>query len=120
MPDLTKLQFYSGNNYLKRSEFFGQMNAVVNSASAPNTTSIAHNLGYIPQFITAIDYQNNSIWWANEFCGPLRATGGANDDVITVNPMVDNNNLYLVSSTNYSGSISSATRPAKYGIYLDS
>lgn len=119
MVDLSKLQFYSGNNYLKRSEFWDQMNAVSTGIN-PNQTSITHGLGFVPQFITAIDYENNGIWWANEFCGDVRGPGGRTNGVIMVNPTIDINNLYLNSSESYDGGVSSATRPVKYGIYLDS
>ena len=120
MPDLTKLQFYSGNNYLKRSDSVGQMNAVVNNTSSVNATSITHGLGYIPQFIVAIDYQNNGIWWANEYCSAWRNPGGANDGSIVVHPMIDTNKLYLISAADTGGTMAPATRPVKYVVYLDS
>lgn len=117
--DLTKLQFYSGNNYLKRSSFFGQMNAV-STGYDPNQTSITHNLGYIPQFIVAADYQNNGIWWANEFCNDVRGPGGATNGVIMISPSIDSTRFFVIASASYDGSIFTATRPVKYGIYLDS
>lgn len=119
MPDLTKLQFYSGNNYLKRSEFFGQMNAV-STGFSPNQTSITHGLGYVPQFIVGADYQNNGIWWANEFCNDVRGPGGSTNGVIMISPSIDSQRFYINANASYDGSISSATRAVKYGIYLDS
>lgn len=119
MPDLTKLQFYSGNNYLKRSEFWDQMNAV-STGSTANQTSITHDLGYIPQFVVAADYENNGIWWANEYCGTDRGPAGSTNGVIMINPSIDEHRLYIIASASYDGSVSSATRPVKYGIYLDS
>lgn len=119
MPDLTKLQFYSGNNYLKRSQFWGQTNATIPSGESAATVTINHNLGIIPQYVVAIDYQNNGIWWATEFVGSIRE-GGRNDDTPTITVMVDTSNLYIIGDKNYSGTIISTTRPIKYGIYLDS
>ncbi len=113
--DLTKLQFYSGNNYLKRSDCWGQTNASVTSTTVPTEVSVNHNLGYIPQFVVAINYNNDGVWWSNEYCGSIRYPGGQNPDVMNINPTIDTQKLYLNSIHSSTG-----TRQVKYGVYIDS
>lgn len=120
MPDLTKLQFYSGNNYLKRSQYSGDMTASIANSYTVNETSTTHNLGYIPQYIIAANYHNNGIWWVTEYVGANHGPGGSGDGAITISPQIDTSRLYLRSSSDFTGSISTASVPVKYVIYLDS
>lgn len=62
MADLTRLGFYSENNYLKRSEFVGSQTInLVSGGGGPideRIITIQHDLGYIPQFHVYGDFFN--------------------------------------------------------------
>jgi hypothetical protein len=50
MADLSKLSFITSENYLKRSEFCGQTTVTLGAYGSVQTTTIDHNLGYVPLF----------------------------------------------------------------------
>ena len=116
MPDLTKLQFFSGNNYLKRSQFFDQIGIPVAGYAQWGQVSVTHNLGIIPQLITAIDYQNNGIWWSTGFVETQQMQGDGTTSGAGLIPSVDTNNLYFTTFNNGGAT----TLQVKYGLYLDS
>ena len=74
MPvDYDKLNFYTGANYMKRSDKSGQ------STIAGSAVNIDHNLGYIPQFLHYVDLDNNGfLWYGGErvFAGTESTSGG--------------------------------------------
>lgn len=119
MPDLTKLQFYSGNNYLKRSSFWSQTSIAISNATT-NVVTVQHDLGIIPQYIIATDYLNDGVWWACPFVNPLRGSFGATDGAPTIYSAADTVSLYIKSNSDYLGDITGVSRNVKYGIYLDS
>lgn len=48
--DLSKLNFITSENYLKRSEFCGQTTVTLGAFGTTNTVTVDHNLGYVPLF----------------------------------------------------------------------
>lgn len=113
--DRTKLSFYSGNNYMKRSEFFGVVSQPVPPGLSFNTTTINHGLGYVPFFTYAVDFNNDGILWTTDYVvsGHYTDPGPA-----LFRCYVDENNLYVRSGQN-SDSTGSGPRNVYYGIYLD-
>lgn len=59
--DLSKLNFHTGINYLKRSEFCGTSS--INTALT-TTLTIDHNLGYIPFFQVGAELNEAGTIWA--------------------------------------------------------
>lgn len=65
--DLSKLAFYSGANYMKRSEeFTGSTAMTLPGSGLAVTHTVTHNLGYIPYFDVFADLDNDGIIWAGE------------------------------------------------------
>ena len=58
--DLSKLNFHTGINYLKRSEFCGTAN--INTAVS-GTLTIDHNLGYIPFYQVGAELDEAGTIW---------------------------------------------------------
>ena len=109
-PNLDKLNSYSGVNYMKRSDKSGQ--GTINASAVP----IAHDLGYVPQFVHYVDLDNDGfLWYGGErvFEGtestsffpspPPLIDAWITDDTLTLNPTVS----------------PGGNRTAKWLIYLD-
>lgn len=80
-PDLDKLNFYTGVNYMKRSDKSGY--STINSANVV----VPHNLRYIPQFVYYADLDGDGIlWYGGErvWSGTESTSGGG-----TPPPIVD-------------------------------
>jgi len=90
------------------------------SNASTTTVAIPHNLGYIPQYIIATDYQDNGIWWSCPFVNPLKGSFGATNDVPTIYSAIDTSNLYIRGNSDYLGDLTGISTKVKYGIYLDS
>lgn len=78
-PDLDKLNYYSGVNYMKRSDKSGQ--STINTADVV----IDHNLGYVPQFVVYAELDSNGfIWYGGEkvFEGTESTAGGSSSPPI--------------------------------------
>lgn len=108
-PDLDKLNFYTGVNYMKRSDKSGQ--GSVNSADVP----VDHNLGYVPQFVYYVDLDNDGfLWYGGERVHSLtESTSGGGTPQPYVDAWITENTLTL-DPYNLGGS-----RTAKWLIYLD-
>lgn len=107
--DYDKLNFYTGANYMKRSDKSGQ------STIAGSAVDVDHSLGYVPQFLTFADLDNNGIlWYGGErvFAGTESTSGGW-----SYPPMVDSWVTDQVL-TMYPSNIGSS-RPVHWLIYLD-
>jgi hypothetical protein len=50
MADLSKLDFITSENYLKRSEFCGSTDLTLGAYGSAVTHTVDHNLGYVPLF----------------------------------------------------------------------
>jgi len=50
MSDLSKLNFTTAENYLKRSEFCGSALLTLGGYGTASTQTVDHNLGYVPLF----------------------------------------------------------------------
>jgi hypothetical protein len=48
--DITKVDFITSENYLKRSSFCGHQTLTLGAYGTANITTIDHNLGYVPLF----------------------------------------------------------------------
>ena len=108
-PDLDKLNFYSGVNYMKRSELSGSDD--ISTAQI----DIDHNLNYIPQFVWYADVLDDGfLWYGGELVaeGTDSTSGGA-----PLNPEV---NAWTTDTTLSLYPIDvSSSRPVKWVIYLD-
>ena len=107
--DYDKLNFYTGANYMKRSDKSG------GGTIAGSSIGVDHNLGYIPQFNIYADLDDNGIlWYGGErvFAGTESTSGGW-----TYPPIVDawtTTNTLTMRPSNIGSS-----RPIYWLIYLD-
>lgn len=107
--DLDKLNFYSGVNYMKRSDKSGQ--STINTADRV----VSHNLGYAPQFSYYAELDGDGfIWYGGErvWSGTDSTAGGGTAPPI-VEGWIDENNLTLHPS------FFTAARAVYWLIYLD-
>lgn len=80
-PNLDKLNFYSGVNYMKRSDKSGQ--STINTSDV----DVDHNLGYVPQFAVYAELDGDGFLWhggERVFEGTESTSGGG-----TYPPVVD-------------------------------
>ena len=108
-PDLDKLNFYSGVNYMKRSDKSGS--GPVNATDV----DIDHNLTYVPQYVYYVDLDNNGfLWYGGERVHAYtESTAGGGPAVPWVDAWITENTLTL-NPNSLGGS-----RTAKWLIYLD-
>lgn len=128
MADLSKLQFYSKANYLKKdSELSGELTVNMSGTSGETKPySIAHNLGYIP-FCTVMCQQTDaSTEWMNNIWPDSNAIGQPRpvdfSDTVDFRWYVDESNLYIILSQKDDQVINTyATGPrtVRWNIYRD-
>lgn len=63
MPDLSKLNFWSGANYMKRDGSVPQYD-ITAGAGATVAHDVEHNLGFIPQYEVSGELDGLGIIWA--------------------------------------------------------
>lgn len=108
-PDYDKLNFYTGANYMKRSDKSGQ------STIANSTLAINHDLGYVPQFLTYADLDNDGILWY----GGERVFEGTESTSFFPSPPPDVMSWITTTTlTQYPSNIGSS-RAVRWLIYLD-
>ena len=107
-PDLDKLNFYTGVNYMKRSDKSGQTS--VNASDV----DVTHGLGYVPQFVYYVDLDNDGfLWYGGERVHAYTESTAAGPSAPFVDAWIDTADLTL-NPNNLGGS-----RTAKFLIYLD-
>ena len=57
--DLSKLDFTTSENYLKRSVFCGQQTVTLGAFGSDNIITIDHNLGYVPLFDVSCEFDTD-------------------------------------------------------------
>lgn len=89
MADLSKLSLYSAHNYMKNDESLSG-----DSGSATTSTTVNHNLGYIPFY--EVFAEDDGIIWAGEKINQYTGTSTGNiPNDITMNNWVTDNQLVL-------------------------
>lgn len=114
--DLSKLNFHSGINYLKRSEFCGT--TTLNTASDTEHT-VDHNLGYIPFYQVYAELDEAGTIWTGGKVSELTDQGflsglGAPPTYIEIDSWITDSTLTIQLSNTASQSV-----PIYWLIYLD-
>lgn len=100
------LNFYSGSNYMKRSDKSG------NRKISSGTVSASHNLGYVPNFLYYVDLDNDGmLWYGGEKVNDY--TGTAFDYTRRVDAWIDTTKL------TFDPSYITSNRDVYYIFYLD-
>lgn len=114
MPvDPSLLAFWSGNNYMKRGDVFGNRTLAVPAGFTPTKLPLHHGLGYKPFTIFGDEIMDDGVLWC----------GGYEEERLGVTAaqasfFVDDQDLTLVLA-NSSTLAHSGTRKLYYGTYLD-
>jgi hypothetical protein len=117
--DLTKLGFDSRLNYMKRSSISGSVTLTLAGAGSSVTTSIAHNLGYIPYFDVFVDFENDGVIWNTDKVHKFTdaaSGGGSTMPVLRTWITTTTLEIDLINSTSPTAT---GTRTVYYVIYLD-
>lgn len=119
MVDISKLSFYSENNYLKRG-FSGSAIVTIPSAGNAVTYTVDHNLGYIPFFIAAAKLTETDVIWSGYYVNVYTET---NLTGVDLPPQLDfwctTTQLVIRIRNGDGASAITGTREVYYAIYLD-
>lgn len=114
--DITQLGFDSDLNYLKRDVSSGS--ATINTATS-TTLTVAHNLGYVPQYEVAAELDEADTIWVGGKVSALTDQGflsglGAPPTYVELDSWITSTTLTISLSNTASQQI-----PVRYIIYLD-
>lgn len=108
-PNLDKLNFYSGVNYMKRSDKSD------NSTIASADVTVEHDFGYVPKFLYYVDLDGDGfLWYSGERVYEYTdSTSGGGTPPPVVDGWIDETNLIFHPSN------STGTRALYWLLYLD-
>lgn len=122
MPDLSKLAFFSGVNYLKRGtdDLCGSTPLTLPAYGSTVSTTINHNLGYIPFFQVFTDITNDGTIWAAQKLDQYTDTSLTGTDLSfpTLISYITTTAL-VISLYNGTSPVASGTRTIYWLIYED-
>lgn len=120
MPDLTKLAFFSGVNYLKRSAVSGSTALTLPSHGSTVTYTVTHSLGYIPFFQVFADQGGDGTIWGASKLDPYTDTSLTGTDLVfpTLVSWVTTTTL-VISLINNTTPTATGTRNIYWLIYQD-
>lgn len=124
MADLSKLSFITSENYLKRSEFCGQTTLTLGGYGTVNTTTINHNLGYVPLFDVYCEFDTDAAIVAggekvNSLTGQAELSGLASDPPYPYLRAWATTTQLVIRLENYTSPTATGTRELYWLIYLD-
>lgn len=115
MVDLSKLNFFSGVNYMKRHLPACGYFDINPGAFGTATRTVAHGLGYIPDFLVQGDLDGASLWSNNIPYAGMSGSGGTPNGY-EVTAWIDENTLTIQVNNN---TASSGARRVWYKVYKD-
>jgi len=124
MPDLSKLDFITSENYLKRSSFCGHTTLTLGGYGTVNTTTIDHNLGYVPLFDVYCELDTDGAIIAggekvNAYTEAANLSGLAVDPPYPFLRAWATTTQLVIRLENYTSPTASGTRELYWLIYLD-
>lgn len=119
--DLTKLAFYSEENYLKRSDFVGSQDLTLGGAGAVTTHTVTHNLGYIPFFIVGANINSDTAIWSNNRVWEytLSSNSATGNDPVQLQYWCTTTTLTIRIVNGLGTGTQAGTRTVCWAIYLD-
>lgn len=117
--DSTKLIFFSGANYMKRSNFSSNTSITLGAYGAVSSFVITHNLGYIPFYQAVCDIDNNgTLWTPYELDQYIDTSAGVDPAVPDFTSWVTTTTLTL-NLTNLTSPVATGSRTIYWIIYKD-
>lgn len=118
--DLSKLNFFSGANLMKRSSSdTGTSALTLPGAGLSVTLLVTHNLGYIPFFDAFADLDNDGIIWAGEKIDKYTETSGFGSDVAPKLDYWSTTTVLTIRLDNTTTPTATGTRDVWFVTYLD-
>jgi len=121
MVDLSKVNFLSSLNYLKReSSLVGNSTLTLGGAGTTVTYDVTHNLGYVPFYTIGAEVSQDGILWSNEVVDQYTQTTltGISNDYPTLMSWCTTTTLTIALYNNTSP-VQSGAIPIYWSIYLD-
>ena len=119
--DITKIGFYTGANYMKRSTTYsGSTTVTLQSHGSTVSHTVTHNLGYVPVFSIFIDVDNDGTIWSGEKLDQYTDTSLSGVEPAT--PYVDSwstTTALTISIDNSTTPTATGTRTVYWVIYVD-
>lgn len=119
--DVTKIAFYSGANYMKRSSTTGHTTVTLPAYGSTVTATEAHVLGYVPDFDVFVDIDGDGILWAGEKIDQYTESSltGIVDPSSPTIEYWSTANVLTVNINNTTTPTATGTRDVYWVIYLD-
>lgn len=122
--DLTKLDFITSENYLKRSSFCGHQTVTLGAYGSNNTVTIDHNLGYVPLFDAYCEFDTDGAIVAggekvNAYTEAALLSGLAVDPPYPFLRAWATTTQLVLRLENYTSPTATGTRELYWLIYLD-
>jgi len=115
VKDLSKLNFFSGVNYMKRHLPACGYKDVTIAAFGTTSFLVPHNLGYIPDFLVQGDLDGTSLW-SNNIPYPGMSGFGGTKLGTELTTWIDETNLTISAYNETAGSV---TRRVYFKVYKD-
>lgn len=121
MVDLTKILLSSDINYMKRSTAnTGSTSLTLPAHGSTVSTTVTHNLGYIPYFDVFADLDGDGIIWAGEKVDQY--TDSSNTGVEVASPVINSwttTSTLTVGLDNTTTPTATGSRTVYWVVYLD-
>lgn len=104
--DLSKLNFWSGVNYMKRYDDESPYTDVTLASGASQTLTINHALGNIPEYDVQAELEGNGRIWSGSLPYVGMNQGGPGPTNVYFNSWIDTANLTIVLQNPTGGSVS--------------
>lgn len=121
MVDLSKLQYYSELNYMKRSDTFGQDTLAYSTYYPGANLTESHGLGYVPFFLAGVDLFGDGVIWSNQYVHPFTQTSnsGFANEPPQFYVWANETNIIINMRDGLGTGDQSGSRNIYYGVYLD-
>lgn len=117
--NLSRLAFYSGVNYMKRSSFVGSATLTLPAYSGSVTTTISHNLGYIPDIEVSSEIDNSSTIWTPNKLDKWTESSLSSDTTDPTLTWWTTTTTLTIRIDNFTSPTATGTRIVYYTVYLD-
>lgn len=117
--NLSRLNFYSGANYMKRSGFVGSTPLTLPGYGLSVSIPINHNLGYIPDIEVSSEIDNTSTIWAPNKLDIWTESSLSSDTTDPTLTWWTTTTTLTIRIDNFTSPTATGTRIVYWIIYLD-